>query len=589
MKTLEKTNLPLMSALSEESHLAETVKKDTPILVIMGNPPYSVSSMNKSDFIKEAMKVYKEDVRSERNIQPLSDDYIKFIRFAQWKIDQGKKGIVGMITNNSYLSGLIHRGMRKKLLESFNEIYILNLHGNSRIGEKTPEGGKDENVFDIMQGVSISLFIKSGKHEGLGKVYYQDIFGLRDDKYNFLGTHSFSTTDWKELNPTEPYYFFVEKDFSMQEEYDKFISVKEIFDKFTSGVKTRRDNFMVGFTKEEVEQRMLTFTSDLPDEIVREGLNLKDTTDWKVEIAREKVKKVYWKKYVRKYAYHAFDIRYVFYFPDIIERGDSRIDLMKNFFEENLGLVTTRQLSSERFFHAFVSTKVSDMCFVSNKGKESGYVFPIYLYSSSSDKKHLFEETSEQMEKVPNLNSHLTKQLNETYKTEITPEQIFYYIYSVLFSNIYREKYAEFLKIDFPKVPFTSDYGLFIKMGELGKKLVDLHLLSSSELFNPISKFRGQGSGMVEKVKYNEEDMRVYINNDNYFDSVKKVVWEYQIGGYQVCDKWLKDRKGRILSLAETEQYCKIVTAIAKTIKTQQEIDEFYALIEESLISFQGV
>jgi predicted helicase len=582
MKTLEETNLPLMSALSEESHLAETVKKDTPILVIMGNPPYSVSSMNKSDFIEEAMKVYKEDVRSERNIQPLSDDYIKFIRFAHWKIDQSKKGIIGMITNNSYLSGLIHRGMRKKLLESFDEIYILNLHGNSRIGEKTPEGGKDENVFDIMQGVSISLFIKSGEHKGLGKVRYQDVFGLREDKYNFLDNHSFRTTVWKELKPTEPYYFFVEKDFSLQEGYDKFISVAKIFDKFTSGVKTHRDDFVVGFTKEEVEQKMLTFTFDLPDEIVREGLNLKDTVDWNLSVAREKVKKIDWIKYIRQYAYRPFDVRYICYLPDLIDRD--RWDLMQNFFEENLGLVTTRQLSSERFCHAFVSTEVSDMCFVSNKGKENGYVFPLYLYSSSSDKNHLFEESAEKNERVSNLNLELTSELNEAYKTNVTPEEIFYYIYSVLYSNIYREKYTEFLKIDFPKVPFTSDYGLFIKMSELGNKLVDLHLLSSGELHNPISKFRGQGPGIVEKVKYDEEDMRVYINNSNYFDNVEKIIWEYQIGGYQVCNKWLKDRIKRILSLTETEQYCKIVTAIAKTLEIQQVIDNLYQSIEESLI-----
>lgn len=584
MKTLEKTNLPLMSALSEESHLAETVKKDTPILVIMGNPPYSVSSMNKSDFIEEAMKVYKEDVRSERNIQPLSDDYIKFIRFAHWKIDQNIKGVIGMITNNSYLSGLIHRGMRKKLLESFDEIYILNLHGNSRIGEKTPEGGKDENVFDIMQGVSISLFIKSGEHKGLGKVYYQDVFGLREDKYNFLGTHSFRTTDWKELNPTEPYYFFVEKDFSLQEGYDKFISVKKIFDKFSSGTGTRRDHFMVGFTEEELEQRMLTFTSDLPDEIVREGLNLKDTRDWKVKVAREKVKKINWRKYIRQYAYRPFDMKYIFYFPDIIERGDSRIELMQNFFEDNLGLVLRRTAENTvDWRQVFVSKHILDINFLSART----YLFPLYTYPSS-DKNHLFEETPEQKNKLPNLNPELIQKLNETYKRDVTPEQIFYYIYAVLYSNSYREKYAEFLKIDFPRVPFTLDYNLFIKMGELGKKLVDLHLLSSSELYNPISKFRGQDSGMVEKVKYNEEDMRVHINNNNYFDSVEKEVFEYQIGGYQVCNKWLKDRKGRILLLTETEQYCKIVTVISKTLEIQQAIDNLYQPIEKSIVIFKG-
>jgi hypothetical protein len=579
MKTLEKTNLPLMSSLSEESHLAEAVKKETPILVIMGNPPYSVSSMNKSDFIKEAMKVYKEDVKKERNIQPLSNDYIKFIRFAHWKIDQSKKGVIDMITDNSYLSGIIHRGMRKKLLESFDEIYILNLHGNSRIGEKTPEGNKDENVFEIKEGVSISLFIKSGKHEGLGKVYYADVYGLREDKYNFLGTHSFRTTVWKELKLVEPYYFFVEKDFSSQEEYDKFIPIRNVFGRFSTGVTTHRDNFIVGFTKEEVEQKILTFTSDLPDEIVREGLNLKDTTDWKFDIAREKVKRIDWRKYIRQYAYRPFDVRYICYLPDLIDRD--RWDLMQNFFEENLGLVTTRRMPEIFGMPAFICIYIGDKHLTGDQT----YLFPLYLYPyPSSDKNHLYEESAEQKNKLPNLNPELIQKLNETYKRDVTPEQIFYYIYAVLYSNIYREKYAEFLKIDFPKVPFTLDYNLFIKMGELGKKLVDLHLLLSSELHNPISKFRGQDSGMVEKVKYNEEDMRVYINEDNYFDNVEKVVWEYQIGGYQVCDKWLKDRKERILSLAETEQYCKIVTAIAKTIEIQQEIGNLYQDLEKVVI-----
>jgi predicted helicase len=580
MNAISDFNIPTMSSISDESKNAEKVKKEIPILVITGNPPYSVSSMNKSDFIEKEMEVYKEDVKDERNIQPLSDDYIKFIRFAHWKIDQSKKGVVGMITNNSYLSGIIHRGMRKKLLETFNEIYILNLHGSSRIGEKTPEGGKDENVFDIMQGVSISLLVKTGEHEGLGKVYYQDAFGLREDKYNLLENHSFRTTEWKELNPTEPYYFFVEKNFSSQEEYDKFIYVTKIFDKFTSGVKTHRDDFVVGFTKEEVEQKMLTFTSDLPDETVREGLNLKDTVNWKLNVAREKVKKIVWRKYIRQYAYRPFDARYICYLPDLIDRD--RWDLMQNFFEENLGLITTRQLSSERFCHALVSTEITDMCFVSNKGKENGYVFPLYIYPSS-DKNHLFEESAEQKEKVPNLNSDLIKQLNKTYKTDVTPEQIFYYIYAVLYSNTYRTKYAEFLKIDFPRIPFAKYYDVFVKMSALGKRLVDLHLLKSPELDSPIAKFQGAGDSAVNKVAFNERGNRVYINDTQYFEGVTKEVFEYQIGGYEVLSKWLKDRKGRYMTLEDSIAYSKIATSISKTIEIQKEIDTIYLSVETSI------
>ena len=582
MSTLEKSTFPLMSAISEESHLAWQVKKEIPILAIIGNPPYSVSSMNKSDFIEESMKIYKEDVRGERNIQPLSNDYIKFIRFAHWKIDQSKKGIIGMITDNSYLSGLIHKGMRKKLLESFDEIYILNLHGNSRIGEKTPVGGKDENVFEIKEGASISLFVKSGEHKGLGKVYYADVYGLRKDKYEFLENHSFRTTEWKELNPVEPYYFFVEKDFASQEEYDKFIPIRNIFSRSSTGVTTHRDNFIVGFTKEEVEQRILTFTSDLPDEIVREGLSLKDTTDWKVEVAREKVKKINWRKYIRQYAYRPFDVRYICYLADLIDRD--RWDLMQNFFEENLGLVTTRRMPEIFGMPAFICIYIGDKHLTGDQT----YLFPLYLYPSS-EKNLPFKESAEQKNKLPNLNSKLTKQLNEAYKTNVTPEQIFYYTYAVLYSNVYRTKYAEFLKIDFPRVPFTADYSLFIKLSDLGKELVNLHLLKSPKLDNPIAKYGGKGDDTVVKVQYNESDKRVYINGNNYFDNVEPVVYSYYIGGYQVLNKWLKDRTGRILSLSEIATYCNIVTALSETLTLRSRLDSLYPEVEKTLISFGGV
>lgn len=584
MKVLEPTQFPMLKAISEESHLADKVKKEIPILVVMGNPPYSVSSMNKSKFIEKEMETYKEDVKSETNIQPLSDDYIKFIRFAHWKIDQSKKGIIGMITNNSYLSGIIHRGMRKKLLESFDEIYILNLHGNSRIGEKCPDGSKDENVFDIMQGVSISLFIKNGHQKGLAKVYYQDIFGERKDKYIFLEANSLRRTNWKELNPIKPYYFFVEKEFSRQEEYEKFLSVFNIFgqDKFSSGVKTHRDNFVVGFNKEEVEQRILTFTSDLSSEVVREGLKLKDTTDWKLDVARERVKKIDWRKYIRQYAYRPFDIRYICYIPDLIDRD--RHEIMQNFFEENLGLVTTRLLTRNAtiFHHAFVDTNIIDIGFLSSKTSETTYIFPLYVFPFSEDS-NLYDEDTKQKEKVPNLNDDFLKQLNETYKADITPEQIFYYIYAVLYSNTYREKYAEFLKIDFPRIPFTKDYETFKSLSALGEELVNLHLLKSPKLSNPIAKYSGTGEDAVEKVKYVEQEHRVYINPNKYFENIMSEVFAYQIGGYQVLNKWLKDRTGRVLTLSEIEQYCKIVTALSETIELQKQIDEVYESVEKTI------
>ncbi|HHT9116805.1 MAG TPA: type ISP restriction/modification enzyme, partial [Candidatus Wunengus californicus] len=355
MEELAQTKLPGMASLSEESHLAGKVKKEQPILVILGNPPYSVSSGNKSDFIEREMEIYKEDVRDEKNIQPLSDDYIKFIRFAHWKIEQAGKGIIGIITNNSYLSGLIHRGMRKKLLENFNEIYILNLHGNSRIGEKCPDGSKDENVFDIQQGVSIALFIKDKHQEDLGKIFYQDVYGSRGEKYNYLDTHDIKSTKWEKLKPNKPYYFFVKKDFSHQASYDKFWSIQEIFIQSSSGVKTHRDHFVIGFTKDEIKQRMMIFTGELSDELVRQGLNLKETHDFKLKKAREMLKRDDWGKSIIPYSYRPFDNRFICYRPELIDRD--RYEVMQHFFNDNIGLMTSRQVISE-FRHAFVSSNI---------------------------------------------------------------------------------------------------------------------------------------------------------------------------------------------------------------------------------------
>jgi predicted helicase len=232
------------------------------------------------------MADYKREVKKERNIQPLSDDYIKFIRFAHWKISQTGKGIFGYITNNSYLSGIIHRGMRKELLSTFDEIYILNLHGSSRIGEKTPEGGKDENVFDIQQGVAIAIYVKLEKPLKEKKVRYADVWGLRDVKYKYLRENDVTSTDWTDwlvLEPKEPQYFFVPKDFALQAEYDKFWRVTDIFKVWSSGVKTRRDKFMVAFSEHELFDRFKTFTGELPKEEISKLLMIKDTKYWSIE------------------------------------------------------------------------------------------------------------------------------------------------------------------------------------------------------------------------------------------------------------------------------------------------------------------
>ena len=615
MEELDESAVPGLSSLSDESHLAGKVKKEQPILVILGNPPYSVSSANKSKFIdgyyikeeridkrggrrllntyiKGILDDYKEAVSSEGNIQPLSDDYIKFIRFAHWKIDKAGEGVIGMITNNSYLSGLIHRGMRKCLLESFNEIYILNLHGNSRLGEKSPDGSRDENVFDIMQGVSIAIFVKDKKKKGHGKVLYQDIYGLREDKFDFLARNHTDSTEWTELMPDEPHYFFVKKDFAERDKYDSFLSVTDVFDVFSEGVKTHRDHFVVGFTKNEIVNRLRLFNGNLQDEFVRDSLKLTDTRDWCLSEARRKVKNQRLEDEIRDYAYRPFDVRKICFESALIEFD--RMDVMQHIVDrDNIGLNLTRRLRDPEWRHVYCTSAITDKTLLSSR--DNCYFFPLYLYTQKEKRKKgslgallLFEPMAEYAVKRTNLSPALMNGLEKAFEKKPTPEEVFYYMYAVLYSGTYRAKYAEFLKIDFPRIPFTNDDTLFNTLAGLGKRLADLHLMKSAELDSPIAKFQGEGEDKVDKPRYDENEQRVYINESVYFERVPSEVWEYKIGGYQVCEKWLKDRKGQKLD-GEFKHYCRIITAIQRTIDVQKEIDEVYEEVERNTVLLKSL
>ena len=565
----EPKQLSFLIDLAKEGQEAKRIKEKVPILVVLGNPPYSVSSENKSDFIEGLMNDYKEDVRAERNIQPLSDDYIKFIRLAHWKIDQAGKGILGFITNNSYLSGVIHRGMRRRLIETFDEIFILNLHGSSRIGEKTPEGSKDENVFDIQQGVTIALYIKLEEPLKEKKIYYADLWGLRNEKYGYLLENDIGTTRWQELNPFAPYYFFVPKDFALHEEYGRFWKVTEIFREWSSGVKTHRDHFVVGFKKEEITQKLRIFTGVLPDELVSQSLNLKDTGTWRLVEARQKVEGQRLEEGICPYAYRPFDNRWICYESSLIDRD--RWPFMRSLMKENLGIVLkrSRYLKTKKFHHLFVIDRLGDINFF---GDQSIF-FPLYLYPDQAEVPLLAKY---ELERTSNFTDKFLQTIRESLGTEPTHEEIFYYIYAVLYSPFYRKRYEEFLKIDFPRIPMPADHESFKSMSNLGKELVDLHLLKHYALDETEVGFPQSDSNKVEKVYYDEKTQRVYFNKIQYFEGITKAVWEYRIGAYQVMDKYLKDRKGRILSLDEINHYMKVAKAIRLTIDLQEKADDIY-------------
>jgi len=563
-----KTLTGFMKELGYETKEANSVKKEKPILVVMGNPPYSVSSSNKSEWISKLMKDYKEELE-ERNIQPLDDDYIKFIRFAQWKIEQNDNGIVGIITNNGYLDGIIHREMRKKLMKTFNRIYILNLHGDLRKKERTPDGSKDENVFDIQQGVCIGLFIKNKMISG-NKVFYADLYGKREKKYSYLYEHKFGENIWEELDTDEPYYFFTKKDLSNKEKYARFVKITDIFEEYTYGIKSSRDDLVVGFSKGELIERFNILISKKSDQEVKQLLNIEDTSTWKLSKAREGLESKNIDDLLLKYEFRPFDTRWIIYDPNLVER--SRYRVMKNIIShENLVIICVKQNKGEQV-HTLITNNIGCCDYITNHS----FFFPLYTFNEGTmnAEQRTFTENTIKLKsgKIPNFKEEFINDINKKYNgKQITPEEILGYIYAVLYSPMYRKKYKEFLKIDFPSIPFVKDYSNFKKLSELGIKLMDIHL-EKTNLSKNIAKFEIVGSNEVKFVEYKGD--KVYINDTQYFGNIPKEIWNFWIGGYQVLDKWLKSRRGHKLSHQDIEHFVNIVNIINDTIKIMKEIDK---------------
>lgn len=591
MEDIQFTEMPGLNSLSEENHAALKVKQKN-ILVILGNPPYSGISANKSEWTEQLLKTNMDGAQSyyviddqplgERNPKWLQDDYVKFLRFAQWKIQKAGKGMVGMITNHGYLDNPTFRGMRQSLMKTFNEIYVLNLHGNSLKKERTPEGGKDENVFDIRTGVAVVLMVKHENMEGCS-VQSSDLYGTREVKYDWLNSHDKQSTEFKDVKSSSPWYFFQKNSLDKLVNYHTWFSIDYIFPKNSVGIVTGRDNLTVKMTENDAFTSALSF-SKMDIELARQAFDLReDSRDWKISLAQKDLNESTMdKSNVKPISYRPFDNRFTYYTGK--SRGFhcmARNDVMRHMlFGNNVGLITRRQqIIDKKCNYFFISDKIiSDGVIRSdNKGSES--FFPLFLYPKT------FPGQLFAGERTPNIVPGLLEKLGAAYGHKPSPEELLAYIYGVFYSNIYRETYAEALRIDFPRVPFTNDLGIFERMAALGQRLIDLHLLKSSELDLPVARYQGSGSDTIEKVEYDVAAGRVRINVDKYFEGISNDVWQYQIGGYQVLDKYLKYRKGRAMD--DPRRYCQIATALAKTIQIQSELDEIYPEIENALLDIQ--
>ncbi len=559
--------------LSTEANEANRIKRDTPVMCIIGNPPYSVSSTNKGEWIQNLIADYKKDL-NERKIN-LDDDYIKFIRYGQHYIDKNGSGILAYISNNSFIDGITHRQMRKHLLESFDKIYILDLHGNAKKQEVSPDGSSDQNVFDIMQGVSINIFVKTGKKkkDELGQVFHFDLFGNREFKYSTLSENDLRKIDFKQLSYEHPYYFFVPKQLS-DKKYDSWFSLNELFVNVNNGVKTDRDSLFIGKRKSDIETRFKTLLGGELTKSFIDEYRVVDSGSFKIT---ERIKeKKYDSTFIKNILYRPFDIRSIYYDPQIVSRPAQKV--MQHMLKENIALLCCRQQSTFDFQHILVCNVLSEVCTVSLQTKETTYTFPLYLYPEKSTQL----STVKQAERVPNLNieivNAIAKKLNarftnekETTENTFAPIDILDYIYAVLHSPTYREKYKEFLKIDFPRVPYPKDKETFWQLVKLGGEIRQIHLLESSKVENYITEYPIDGDNIVVKPEY--KNGNVYINQTQYFANVPIVAWNFYIGGYQPAQKWLKDRKDRKLEFDDILHYQKIIVALSETSRIMGEID----------------
>ncbi|WP_366107248.1 type ISP restriction/modification enzyme [uncultured Helicobacter sp.] len=577
-------------------------------MIITGNPPYSGASANKGLFEdnvrityglepseahlnkveqgliqnylknKNSTKEFKnilerKKLKNEKNPKWLLDDYVKFICFAESKIKEQPSGIFAFISNNSFLDNPTFRGMRYHLLKTFDTIYILDLHGNARKKECTPDGSKDENVFDIMQGVSINIFVKNRnssltqdtrisrsqhsedsneKPQKLAQIHHYDLYGKRSDKTNFLYENTLDSIAWATLQPKAPFYLFIPQNESLRAEYEKGFSIKDIFKVSSVGVVTGKDSVLIASNEKQLEQQVKDFYNEFD------------------------------LKFVKNIAYRPFDLMKVYYDTSKVTRP--RFEVMQHFLQnDNVGLIYKRGFPNTQSGQGFATDSIIDFRSWSCSGMQGGdYISPLYLKNTESskdkspkkNKKDSQENAdSKQGQWVENFTPEFRNFIDTKYNEHFSPEQILGYIYAVLFHKDYREKYIDFLKIDFPKIPFVESKKKFLEFSALGWELINTHLLQSDTLDSVIGEAKYKDTKnknlKIEKIIYEPKEQKLFVNENLHFCGVNEAVWDYKIGGYQVLDKYLKSHKGEKIDHAH---FSRVIQTLHRSLEIESQI-----------------
>ncbi|WQY63845.1 N-6 DNA methylase [Helicobacter pylori] len=620
----------LQPIFEKELKSAQEIKKDEKILIITGNPPYSGASENKGLFEWEVKATYgiepkfqtieieknikltdkiqtflkniqkqkesgsknalkelkslhsKYKLQKEKNPKWLLDDYVKFMRFAQNKIESLGHGLFGFISNNAFLDNPTFRGLRRSLLECYDELYILNLHGNARKKEETPQGTKDENVFNIKQGVSINLFVKKAQATKQ-KIHYYDVYGERAEKYAFLAQHDLNSIEWLELTPRGPSYLLLPQKTPLLEEYEQGFSVQDMFQVGGTGICSKKDHVVFHKDKESLLKLLKDFSTLEPSELRRKYDIGDDSRDWRLNNAIKEVKANAnnLEEYIVSCQYRPFDYRWTYYtsnsrtflaypvynvFKHMLPPPPPTNPKTPNQTRKNVALNTPRQLKNndKSWTQCFISSSINDQG-LSSGGNGAGVNYPLYQFKHPNYTENF----------TPEFRSFIDKHYNHSFE----PLEVLGYIYALLYSPNYRKRYEEFLKADYPKILFTNNKDLFRALSLLGIELIGLHVLNQESLNYGFEKLKDATIGescykeahdrnpIIKKPLHNEPEQRLYINHSAYFRGVSEEIYNYMIGGYCVLDKYLKSHKNEP---CDFDHVSNIIKVIARTIEIQK-------------------
>ncbi len=565
--------------LTREAREASSVKRQTPIMCVIGNPPYAGVSSNNGAWAESLVAPYKQEPGGknirlrERNGKWLNDDYVKFLRYAEYLVEKTGEGIVGFITNHGYIDNPTFRGMRWHLLNTFDKIYVLDLHGNAKKKEVAPQGGQDKNVFDIQQGVSIIIAVKKKAGPGkkkLAELYHGDLWGTRETKYSELQSLKIAHGKLSAVEYAAPFFHFHPRNFTLESRYNSGFGLKELFRETVLGFQTHRDKFAILDNEEVLRARLEELRSTtVTDEFLQKKYGIKDNRDWRLNTQRQKIRADRdWQSKLTKCLYRPFDVR--FCHLDYVTMDYPRTEIIRNNLNHaNPTLLASRQLAVPGYFHCLVTDLPAESCAISTKTKEQNHVFALYRYPSAQD--------LDQNRHV-NFDSKLSKRLRTaaTHPTHGTPDELrcFDYIYGVLHCPAYRGTYAEFLKSDFPRIPWPTSPDEFWDVSAKGGTLRKLHLMDAATIGPTPFPFKGEGDGTVTAPERRQGPSgdQVWISPSQYFDAVPAASWGFYIGGYLPAQKWLNDRKGRALSFDDVRHYQRILKILSETDRIMHDI-----------------